>query len=69
MSFLSKRYIVFHALISHKLLLTLRQAWVSGARNWDDEQRKKLANDITNPQLVAVGEIICLPSMNACSHS
>ena len=32
----------------------LKEAWVSGARNWDDDQREALANDVTRPQLIAV---------------
>ncbi|KAI4521734.1 hypothetical protein K523DRAFT_254293 [Schizophyllum commune Tattone D] len=35
-------------------IVPLKEAWVSGARNWDDDQREALANDVTRPQLIAV---------------
>lgn len=35
-------------------LVPLKEAWVSGARDWTDAQREALANDLTRPQLVAV---------------
>ncbi|TCD71089.1 hypothetical protein EIP91_000181 [Steccherinum ochraceum] len=35
-------------------LVPLKEAWISGARDWTDAQREALANDLTRPQLVAV---------------
>jgi len=35
-------------------LVPLKEAWVSGARDWTDAQREAFANDLTRPQLVAV---------------
>ncbi|KAH8105406.1 hypothetical protein BXZ70DRAFT_887003 [Cristinia sonorae] len=35
-------------------LVPLKEAWLSGARDWTDAQREALANDLTRPQLVAV---------------
>ncbi|KAI0303339.1 hypothetical protein B0F90DRAFT_1809571 [Multifurca ochricompacta] len=35
-------------------LVPLKEAWVSGARNWTPAQREAFANDLTRPQLVAV---------------
>lgn len=35
-------------------LVPLKEAWLSGARNWTPAQREALANDLTRPQLVAV---------------
>ncbi|PPR04999.1 hypothetical protein CVT24_010444 [Panaeolus cyanescens] len=35
-------------------IVPLKEAWVSGARKWDDARRKEFANDLTQPQLVAV---------------
>ncbi|SDE00889.1 HNH endonuclease family protein [Actinokineospora iranica] len=32
----------------------LAAAWRSGAAEWTDERRKEFANDLTNPQLIAV---------------
>ncbi|KAG6917210.1 hypothetical protein DXG01_003415 [Tephrocybe rancida] len=35
-------------------LVPLKEAWVSGAKDWTTAQREALANDLTRPQLVAV---------------
>lgn len=35
-------------------LVPLHEAWKSGADQWTTAQRKVFANDMTNPQLVAV---------------
>ncbi|MDB1087118.1 HNH endonuclease family protein [Streptomyces sp. ACA25] len=35
-------------------IVPLAEAWRSGADAWDDERRKEFANDLTNPQLIAV---------------
>ncbi|KAF9445787.1 hypothetical protein P691DRAFT_830626 [Macrolepiota fuliginosa MF-IS2] len=35
-------------------LVPLKEAWVSGARDWTAAQREAFANDLTRPQLVAV---------------
>ncbi|TFK42303.1 hypothetical protein BDQ12DRAFT_269027 [Crucibulum laeve] len=35
-------------------LVPLKEAWLSGARNWTPAQRESFANDLTRPQLVAV---------------
>ena len=32
----------------------MKEAWLSGARDWTDAQREAFANDLTRPQLVAV---------------
>ncbi|KAH7345657.1 hypothetical protein B0J17DRAFT_713213 [Rhizoctonia solani] len=35
-------------------IIPLKEAWVSGARNWTTERRRALANDLEHPQLIAV---------------
>ncbi|KAJ7835506.1 hypothetical protein B0H13DRAFT_2240077 [Mycena leptocephala] len=35
-------------------LVPLKEAWLSGARDWTSAQREAFANDLTRPQLVAV---------------
>lgn len=35
-------------------LVPLKEAWISGARDWTDAQREAFANDLTRPQLLAV---------------
>ena len=35
-------------------LVPLKEAWVSGAKDWTTAQREAFANDLTRPQLVAV---------------
>ncbi|KAJ7160156.1 hypothetical protein C8R46DRAFT_1107187 [Mycena filopes] len=35
-------------------LVPLKEAWLSGARDWTNAQREAFANDLTRPQLVAV---------------
>jgi len=35
-------------------LVPLKEAWVSGARDWTAARREQFANDLTRPQLVAV---------------
>ncbi|KIP03312.1 hypothetical protein PHLGIDRAFT_245613 [Phlebiopsis gigantea 11061_1 CR5-6] len=35
-------------------LVPLKEAWISGARDWTAAQREAFANDLTRPQLVAV---------------
>ncbi|KAJ8490181.1 hypothetical protein ONZ45_g13294 [Pleurotus djamor] len=35
-------------------IVPLKEAWVSGARNWSPAQREAFANDVTRPQLIAV---------------
>ena len=35
-------------------LVPLGNAWISGAKDWTDDQRKAFANDLTRPQLIAV---------------
>ncbi len=35
-------------------LVPLGNAWLSGAKDWNDDQRKAFANDLTRPQLLAV---------------
>ncbi|KAH0602047.1 hypothetical protein MHUMG1_00926 [Metarhizium humberi] len=43
---------------AHKLdidhFVPLKNAWMSGASEWTDEQREAFANDLTHPQLWAV---------------
>jgi len=35
-------------------LVPLKEAWLSGARDWTTKQREALANDLVRPQLIAV---------------
>jgi hypothetical protein len=35
-------------------LVPLKEAWLSGARDWTPQQREAFANDLTRPQLVAI---------------
>ncbi|KAI0035705.1 hypothetical protein K488DRAFT_42751 [Vararia minispora EC-137] len=35
-------------------IVALKEAWISGAKDWTDVQREAFANDLTRPQLVAV---------------
>ncbi|KAF9546036.1 hypothetical protein CPC08DRAFT_716107 [Agrocybe pediades] len=35
-------------------LVPLKEAWLSGARDWTPAQRETFANDLTRPQLVAI---------------
>lgn len=35
-------------------LVPLKEAWLSGARDWTTARREALANDLIRPQLVAV---------------
>ncbi len=35
-------------------VVALAEAWRSGANEWSTEQREEFANDLTNPQLIAV---------------
>ncbi|QRV82014.1 hypothetical protein RhiJN_10029 [Ceratobasidium sp. AG-Ba] len=35
-------------------VVPLKEAWISGARNWTTDQRKAFANDLVRPQLIAV---------------
>ncbi|KAH0019022.1 hypothetical protein KCU80_g17379, partial [Aureobasidium melanogenum] len=35
-------------------LVPLKEAWVSGAKDWTNERREQFANDLTRPQLLAV---------------
>ncbi|EDQ99674.1 uncharacterized protein LACBIDRAFT_256021 [Laccaria bicolor S238N-H82] len=35
-------------------VVPLKEAWISGARDWTDAQREAFTNDLTRPQLVAV---------------
>jgi hypothetical protein len=35
-------------------VVPLGNAWLSGAKDWTDDQRKAFANDLTRPQLLAV---------------
>ncbi|CAE6510380.1 unnamed protein product [Rhizoctonia solani] len=35
-------------------IVPLKEAWVSGARDWTTARREALANDLTRPQLLAV---------------
>ncbi|KAI5210366.1 hypothetical protein AUEXF2481DRAFT_61033 [Aureobasidium subglaciale EXF-2481] len=35
-------------------LVPLKEAWVSGAKDWTNERRQQFANDLTRPQLLAV---------------
>ncbi|KAI0040495.1 hypothetical protein FA95DRAFT_1502798 [Auriscalpium vulgare] len=35
-------------------LVPLKEAWLSGARDWTAAQREAFANDLTRPQLVAI---------------
>ncbi|PPQ74823.1 hypothetical protein CVT24_003650 [Panaeolus cyanescens] len=37
-------------------VVPLKEAWVSGAKDWDDDQRIIFANDLKRPQLVAVSD-------------
>lgn len=34
--------------------MPLKEAWLSGARDWTPAQREAFANDLTRPQLLAV---------------
>ncbi|KAJ7143610.1 hypothetical protein C8R43DRAFT_1130679 [Mycena crocata] len=40
--------------LSKDHVVPLKEAWVSGARDWTNAQRESFANDLTRPQLVAV---------------
>ena len=35
-------------------VVPLKEAWISGARDWDDAKREEFANDLTRPQLLTV---------------
>lgn len=35
-------------------MVPLANSWISGAKAWTNEQRQAFANDLTNPQLLAV---------------
>ncbi|KAF7760870.1 hypothetical protein Agabi119p4_10279 [Agaricus bisporus var. burnettii] len=35
-------------------VVPLKEAWISGARDWTDARREAFANDLTRPQLIAV---------------
>ncbi|TKA29550.1 hypothetical protein B0A50_03563 [Salinomyces thailandicus] len=35
-------------------IVPLKEAWMSGARSWTDDQREAFANDVTRPQLLSV---------------
>lgn len=35
-------------------IVPLKNAWRSGARRWSDARRKRFANDLSDPELVAV---------------
>ncbi|KAL1584201.1 hypothetical protein WHR41_07258 [Cladosporium halotolerans] len=35
-------------------MVPLKEAWVSGAKDWTDARREQFANDLTRPQLIAV---------------
>ncbi|CAA7269382.1 unnamed protein product [Cyclocybe aegerita] len=37
-------------------IVPLKEAWVSGARHWNDQKREAFANDIKLPQLVAASQ-------------
>ncbi|KAF9645867.1 hypothetical protein BDM02DRAFT_390108 [Thelephora ganbajun] len=39
-------------------LVPLKEAWISGARNWTPDRREQFANELTQPQLVAVTHAI-----------
>ncbi|KAI5364914.1 hypothetical protein Slin15195_G044520 [Septoria linicola] len=39
-------------------IVPLKEAWVSGARNWDSAKRQQFANDLTRPQLLAVTDTV-----------
>ncbi|KAF8608040.1 hypothetical protein BDV93DRAFT_434777 [Ceratobasidium sp. AG-I] len=39
-------------------LVPLKEAWVSGARDWTTARREALANDLTRPQLLAVTDSV-----------
>jgi hypothetical protein len=39
-------------------MVPLANAWRTGAKEWTDEQRAEFANDLTRPQLIAVGSSI-----------
>ena len=34
--------------------MPLKEAWLSGARNWTPDQRQAYANDVIRPQLIAI---------------
>ncbi|KAJ7134606.1 hypothetical protein C8R44DRAFT_770948 [Mycena epipterygia] len=42
-------------------LVPLKEAWLSGARDWTDAQREAYANDLARPQLVAITD-----NLNEC---
>ncbi|KJX97573.1 hypothetical protein TI39_contig480g00003 [Zymoseptoria brevis] len=39
-------------------LVPLREAWVSGAKDWTNARRQEFANDLTRPQLLAVTDTV-----------
>jgi len=39
-------------------MVPLKEAWISGARDWTAARREQFANDITRPQLAAVTHTI-----------
>ena len=47
-------YPSFSVYESQDHLVPLKEAWVSGARNWSNAQRQAFANDLVRPQLIAV---------------
>lgn len=47
-------------------VVPLSNAWKSGAADWTTDQRQALANDLDNPQLIAVTDNVRLPP--PCQH-
>ncbi|KDQ10335.1 hypothetical protein BOTBODRAFT_36240 [Botryobasidium botryosum FD-172 SS1] len=39
-------------------MVPLKEAWVSGARDWTTAQRQAFANDLTRPQLIGVTDTV-----------
>lgn len=47
-------------------MVPLSNAWKSGAADWTTEQRKTFANDLVNPQLIAVTDNVCFLNFFSC---
>jgi len=51
-------------------MVPLKEAWISGARDWTAARREQFANDITRPQLAAVTYHPCTKQscFGQCGH-
>jgi len=41
-------------------VVPLSNAWRSGASSWTEDRRRQFANDLANPQLIAVTDNVCI---------